>query len=366
MAARLGIGPPPWRRLPACVRRGLVAVLLALTPAAAGAADATGGTLETVRARGILNCGVGERSGYAWRDAMGRMHGFRADLCRAVAAAVLDDPEAVAFVPLTPGDRFRHLTDGTVDLLISGVTWTLSREAALGLEFTGVVLYDGQGFLAHRSFGAERLADVTDGRICVITNTTNESNLEAWIAATGSTVTPVRRATTRGVWDAFVSHACDIITNDLINMLVTRQLRVPDPAETVVFPEMISREPLSPAVRAGEPRWASIVRFTTQTLLLAEALGLTREAVAGAGDDADRLRALAGPNPEAARLLGVEPGIGAPLGLDDAWARRALAAVGNYGEVFDRNLGKGSIHKLDRGLNALWTDGGLHYPLTIW
>lgn len=354
------------RRAPqvAGVVLAVLAVLAGLIAATAPAAAAS--TLETVRDRGVLRCGVGERSGYAWRDTEGRMQGFRVELCRALAAAVLNDPEAVVFVPVTAAARFEHLTTGDVDVLFAGATWTMSREASLNLAFTGTLLFDGQGFLAHRSFGHGTLAEVTEGRVCVVADTTNEANLRSWMASTGIKLTPVARTTSQGAWDTFLSFGCDMLTFDRLYLMMLRNIRVPQPDETVLFPEMISREPLSPVVRRDDDQWESIVRFLVQALLVAELKGVTAEAVAAAGDSPAALADVSGPDAEARRLLAVTPGIGAPLDLDDGWPRRAIVAVGNFGELFERTLGQDSPHKLERGLNALWTDGGLHYPVTLW
>lgn len=344
-----------WGRLRALAR---AAVLGGALLAAAGAGVAVrADTLETVRERGVLLCGVGEESGFAKRGADGRVTGLRADMCRAIAAAAIGDGEAVTFVPLFSGARFDALRDGEIDVLVGGATWTLGREATLGIHFTGSTFYDGQGFIAHRATGFRRLADVTEARVCVVAETTSIENLKAWMRASGKTLTPVELVTSDGSWNTFLGHGCEIMTNDIAGMVMALRDRAPDPDAFVVFPDLISREPLSPAVRNDDPRWETLVRFTFNALVLAEAKGVTQAMAADPAATAD--------DPELRRLLGLEPGIGAPLGLDDGWARRAIAAGGHYGEIFDRNLGAQSRYRMERGLNALWTDGGLLYPLPI-
>lgn len=314
------------------------------------------GTLAAVRDRGVLLCGVNEESGFAQRDGSGRYVGMRADMCRAVAAAVLGDGEAVTFVPLFSAARFKALAEGEIDVLMGGATWTMAREAAFDVHFTGTNFFEGQGFIAHRNLGYSSLADVNQAVVCVIGETTTVENLHAWIRATGKDIKPVELVTSDGAWNTFLAHNCDLMTNDLAGMVMALRDRTPDPDDFVVFPDVISREPLSPAVRNDDPRWEAIIRFTVNALILAEAKGITA-AAARAGQESE--------DPEVRRLLGLDPGIGAPVGLDDEWARRIIAAVGNYGEIFEHNLGQRSPYKMERGLNALWTDGGLLYPLPI-
>lgn len=251
------------------------------------------------------------------------------------------------------------LVNGDVDLLIAGVSWTLTREAKAGLSFTTPILYDGQGFVVRRSFGLEQMADLTvPVKVCVVANTTTERNLVSFIKASGLPLTTVSRNTQDGVWSAFLSRVCDMVTGDRLSLLLARAVRTPHPEDYTVLPDTISREPLTPVVLRGDPRWEAIIRFTIHALLLAEHKGVTQEMAII--DDPDAT------DPEVRRLLGLDPGIGGPLGLDDEWARRVIATAGNYGELFERTLGSGSRYNADRGVNALWTDGGLHYPLSMW
>ncbi|SOD99044.1 transporter substrate-binding domain-containing protein [Caenispirillum bisanense] len=333
---------------------GAAAVVAGLAVPPATAAD----TVAAVRERGVLACGIGEIRGLAERRDDGRFVGFRADVCRAVAAAVLGEPDAVEFVPLVAGARFEALARNEIDVLVAGATWTLARDAGLPIQFTGVHFYDGQGFVAHRRSGWTSLDDVTEARVCVVSDTTSLDNLRTFARTTGRRLEPVERVTREGAWEAFVTNGCDLMTQDMTALVAGLRARAVDLADYTVLPDRISREPLSPAVRDGDKRWAALVRFVVNALVLAEAVGVTQ---AVAADPA----AAAPDDPEARRLLGLEPGLGADLGLDDQWARRALAAVGHYGEVFERHLGAGSPLGLPRGDNALWRDGGLLYPLPM-
>lgn len=348
---------PGGRRRP--LRRWLAAaaVLAGLIQApAAAAGEAPADTLAAVQDRGVLVCGVGEIAGLAKRDSTGRYIGTRADFCRAIAAAVLRDPEAVTFVPLIASARFEALLAGDVDVLFAGTTWTLGREAGLGIRFATVTFYDGQGFAAHRHHGWQRLEDVEAARVCTVADTTSAVNLRLYALQTGKRLQPVESVTREGAWETFLARGCDLITNDRTALIADLLDRVPEPADYVVLPDMISREPLAPAVRLGDSRWEGLVRFVMHALILAEEKDITG-ALAGTPVSTS--------DPETRHLLGIDPGVGQPLGLDDDWARRAIAAAGNYGEIFDRHLGKGSRFGMPRGLNALWSDGGLLYPLPL-
>ncbi len=334
----------------------MAAVLAGLMASATGAAVAApADTLAAVRERGVLICGVGEIAGLAKRDSTGRYIGTRADHCRAIAAAALGDPEAVSFVPLFVSARFEALLAGDIDVLF-GSTWTLGREAERRIRFTTITYYDGQGFVAHRHHGWRSLADVTAARVCVEIGTTAAETLRFYATQTGKRLELVETVTRDGAWETFLAHGCDLITTDRTALVADFTDRVPKPEDYVVMPDMISREPLAPAVRPGDSRWEALVRFVMHALILAEAKGITGALAATPVSSAD---------PETRHLLGLDPGIGRPLGLDDGWARRAIAAAGNYGEIFERHLGQGSRFGMSRGLNALWTDGGLLYPLPL-
>jgi len=321
-------------------------------PAAAGP---DGGTVDRVRAAGLVRCGVTTSgAGLAILDGQGRWQGFFVDFCRAVAAAVTGSADNVDFIEISSTTRFEALREGTVDLIAQGATMTLHRIATQGAAFPAVYMYDGQGFMAHRSLGAQRLSEVGAASVCVIENTTTLRNLEDWIATTGAKLKVRVVGSTEGALGAFFNHHCDLFTNDRVSLFAQRLLYAPNPADYVVFPDVISKEPLAPMVRSGDRVWEQVVAWVLHALVLAEEKGITasRAAFPALGDAAD---------PEARRLLGLTPGLGQGLGLDDLWARRAIAQVGNYGELFDRHLGAGSRLNIDRGPNALWTRGGLLY-----
>lgn len=320
---------------------------------------ATSPTLKAVRARGALRCGVNPGlAGFGVKDARGVWSGFDIDFCRAVAAAVLGDPDEVVFVPLSNDVRFAALKAGQVDLLARNTSWTFTRDAGEGVDFAGVSYYDGQGFLAPKSLDLQSAAELSGARICFQAGATSEANLRDWFGSRSIAWTPVAAASDAKAREAYAAEACDVLSAD-ISALAAARGAMADPAGHVLLPEVISKEPLGPAVRQGDPGWTDIVRWTLNALVLAEELGVTRK-------DADRLSREA-TNPEVRRLLGADTGYGGMLGLDDAWALRSLRAVGNYGEVFDRNLGQQSALKLDRGQNALWNadEPGLLYAPPI-
>lgn len=312
----------------------------------AGMTAAASRTLAAVKARGALRCGVNpELAGFAHQDAQGRWTGFDIDLCRAVAAAVLGDPDRVVFAPLTNEARFAALKAGRVDLLARNTSWTFSRDAAEGVDFAGVSYYDGQGFLAPRNLALESAAELSGAKVCVQSGSTSELNLRDWFRARSINWMPVLAPTLERARQDYERGVCDVLSAD-ISALASARATLPDQSAHVLLPDVISKEPLGPVVRQGDPGWTDIVRWTLNALVLAEELGVT-------AGNADRLRKEAA-LPEMRRLLGVDPGYGVMLGLDDGWAFRAIRAVGAYNEVFDRNLGKDSALKLERGQNALW------------
>lgn len=314
------------------------------------------GMLERVRAAGLVRCGVTTSgAGLAVLDADGHWQGFFADFCRAVAAAATGHADQVDFVELNSNNRFQALRDGTVDLVVQGATVTLHRVASQGVAFPAVYMFDGQGFMAHRSLGAQRLSEVGTATVCVIDGTTTRSNLESWIAASGSTLKVRVVGSLEGAVGAFFNHHCDLLTNDRISLFGQRRLYAPNPADYVVFPDVISKEPLAPVVKAGDRVWEQLVAWVLHAQVLAEEKGITASAAA-----APTLSGIA--DPEARRLLGLTPGLGQGFALDDLWARRVIAQVGNYGEVFERHLGTASGLDIGRGPNALWSRGGLLYP----
>jgi general L-amino acid transport system substrate-binding protein len=310
-------------------------------------------TADEVRARGALNCGVSTGvNGFSAPDANGVWQGFDVAICRAVAAAVLGDPMAVNFVSTTGQTRFSALSSGEIDMLARNTTWTFSRDVDLKFTFAGVNYYDGQGFMVSRDKGIGSAMELDGATICIQTGTTTELNLADYFRANNMSYEPVPIETNAEAQQQYLAGACDVYTTDVSGLAATRA-SFESPADHVILPEVISKEPLGPLVRHGDEGWADIVSWTLNSLVAAEELGVTSANIAelSAG----------GSNPEVARLLGTEGALGEMLGLDSAWAQRAIAAGGNYGEIFASNIGEQTPVGLARGLNAQWTQGGLLY-----
>ncbi|MCK8464395.1 amino acid ABC transporter substrate-binding protein [Aliiroseovarius sp. S1339] len=326
----------------------------ALTVASIAAGASAAATLDDVKARGKLNCGVTTGLvGFAAPDANGKWEGFDVDFCRAVAAAVLGDANAVEFVPTTGKTRFTALASGEVDMLARNTTWTLSRDVDLKFDFIGVNYYDGQGFLVSKEMGVSSAKDLDGATVCIQTGTTTELNLADFFRANNISYEPVPIETNAEGQQQYLAGACDTYTTDASGLAATRAT-FENPSDHVVLPEIISKEPLGPLVRHGDNEWGDIVRWTLNALISAEELGITS---ANIGE----LSAAAGDNPEINRMLGTEGNLGEMLGLDADWAKRAIMAGGNYGEVFAKNIGESTPIALARGLNAQWKDGGLIY-----
>ena len=328
-------------------------------PLAAQDAAEPSETLAAVRARGRLNCGVHQGLvGFAYTDNRGQWRGFDVDFCRATAAAVLGDPEAVRFVPLNIGERFEALAEGRVDVLWRNTSWTMGRDAGERMEFAGVNYYDGQGFLARRSLNLASVAELDGARICVQTGSTTELNLADYFSERGLRYEAVAADSEEAAREAYAREDCDAFTGD-VSALAAARAMLGNPQAHAILPEVISKEPLGPVVRRGDDQWTDIVRWTLNALILAEELGVTQANVETLAREST--------NPQVRRLLGVEGGFGAMMGLSDAWAHDAVAGVGNYGEIFDRNLGARSSLDLARGLNARWNANprGLMYALPI-
>lgn len=320
--------------------------------AAPAAPAGPGATVALVRKRGRLRCGSSAAlAGFGQVDAQGHWSGFDVDFCRAVATAVFGAPDKVEFVPLTAKERFTALARGTVDLLSRNTTWTLSREATHDLLFAGISYYDGQGFLVRRSLGIKSASDLPSKGICVQQDTTTELNLADFFSQRGLKYEPKAFPSSDGAEQAFRSGQCDAYTTDTSELFAMRA-SLPDPDGSVILPQIISKEPLGPAVRQGDDRWFLLVRWTLTVMIEAEEMGVTQRNV----DAMTR-----SDNPRIRRLLGVEGSFGPDLGLSPDWAYRVIKFVGNYGDVFARNLGDGSKLKIKRGLNDLWTRGGLLY-----
>ena len=342
-------------------QRGVLAFLLALSALlAAPSASATthNGALERVLSDGYVRCGVTNSGpGLSQVSNDGNWSGLFVDFCRVVAAAVLDDPEDVEFVEVNDVIRFDALNENGFDVLMANTTWTVGRDTALGISFTGTIYYDGQSFLAHRSLGASSLADVTRARVCVSGGTTTVKNVEELAADRYPGLEILSFQSIDGTYEAFFNRDCEIMTYDRIALISQLRSRASDPDNFVLFPEVISKEPLGPAVRKGDQSWFDIVRWAVHATVAAEELNVTSANLDSHMTDATR--------PEIRRLLGMDGEIGAGLGLSREWAANIIRHVGNYGEIFDRNVGAGSPLMMDRGLNALWSRGGLHYAPPI-
>jgi general L-amino acid transport system substrate-binding protein len=328
-----------------------IATVLAFGMQAAGAQ-----TLKAVKDRGELVCGAnGSLAGFGIPDPQGNWTGFDVDFCRAIAAAIFNDPTKVKFVPLTAANRFTALQSGEVDVLARNTTWTMSRDTSLGVDFAAVTYYDGQGFMVRKVLKVSSALELNDASVCVQQGTTTELNLADYFRSNHMSLKTVTFATVDEALKAYDSGRCDAYTTDSSGLYGSRVL-LADPGANIVLPEIISKEPLSPAVRQGDDAWEDVVRWTHHAMLDAEELGVNKNNV----DDQK-----SSTNPEIRRLLGLEGQFGEALGLTNDWAYRIIKAEGNYGESFERNVGQGSPLKIARGLNALWTKGGLQYGLPV-
>ncbi len=329
-------------------------ILGAMTVAGLVAGTAHADTLGDVTDRGSLNCGVTTGLvGFAAPDANGVWTGFDVGVCRAVAAAVLGDSNAVNFVPTTGQTRFTALASGEIDMLARNTTWTFSRDTDLAFEFVGVNYYDGQGFMIPSELGVSSAKELDGATVCIQTGTTTELNLADFFRTNNISYEPVPIETNAEAQQQYLAGACDVYTTDASGLAATRAT-FENPGDHVLLPEIISKEPLGPLVRHGDNEWGDIVRWTLNALISAEELGVTS---ANVGE----LAGAAGDNPEINRLLGTEGELGSYIGLDADWAARAIGVGGNYGELFEDNIGENTPIGLARGLNAQWTDGGLLY-----
>jgi general L-amino acid transport system substrate-binding protein len=337
------------------MKRVLTSIICAAALAfAASSADAQ--TLTTVKTRGVLNCGSNPGlAGFGLPDAQGNWTGLDVDVCRAIAAAIFDDPTKVKFVPLTAKDRFTALQSGEVDVLVRNTTWTSSRDTSLGLNFTGVDYYDGQGFMVRKALKVNSALELSDAAVCVQQGTTTELNLADYFRANKMKLKTVTFATSDEAVKAYDAGRCDAYTTDASG-LYSERLRLANPNDHVVLPEIISKEPLGPAVRHGDDQWFDIVKWVLFAMIIAEEQGLTQKNIT---------EALGSDNPDIKKFVGTENNYGEQLGLTKDWAFRIIKHVGNYGEVFERNVGQGSPLKIQRGLNALWTKGGIQYAPPI-
>jgi general L-amino acid transport system substrate-binding protein len=316
-----------------------------------------GPTLDKVKQAGIFSCGVPTGiPGYAQPDAQGVYSGFDVDICKALSAALFGDPGKVKYVPLTAQQRFTALQSGEVDILSNNTTWTLTRDTDLGLDFGPVVFYDGQGFLVPKKLNVKSAKELNGATVCVQPGTTTELNLADYFRSNKMEYKPVVIEKIDEVYAAFFSGRCDVMTGDSAALAAQRIGRASNPDDYMILPERISKEPLAPVVRHGDDQWHDVVDWVVYALIQAEESGMTKANV----DDM-----LKSEDPGIKRMLGVTPGMGKALGLDEKWAYNAVKLVGNYGEIFDRNIGAGSPMKLERGLNNLWTKGGLLYAMPM-
>ena len=329
-----------------------IATLVGAAMAVTAAAGVNASTLDTVKNRGALQCGVSDGlPGFSATDSAGRWQGLDADFCRAVAAAVLGDAEKVNFVSLTATERFTALQSGEIDVLSRNSTWTLTRDASLGLNFAGVNYYDGQGFLVSKDLGVDSALELDGASVCIQSGTTTELNLADYFRMNGMSYEPVLYDTSDQTTAGFEAGRCDILTSDQSQLSALR-LQLSNPDGAVVLPEIISKEPLGPVVRQGDDVWYNIVKWTLFAKINAEEMGITTQ-------NAEEM--LSSDDPSVQRFLGVSGNMGEMLRLENNWAYNIVKQVGNYGEVFERTVGKGSPLNIERGLNALWTDGGIQY-----
>ncbi len=336
----------------------LKTICVGMLALAGGLSAAQADTLQTVRDRGELHCGVTTGfAGFSAPDSKGEWKGLDVDLCRAVAAAVFGDASKFKAVALNAQQRFTALQSGEIDMLARNTTVTQQRDTALGVIHAGINFYDGQGFLISKDLGVKSAKELNDASVCMQQGTTNENTMADWARANNIKYKPVVFDQFNEVVGAFASGRCDVFSTDASGLASIRISRLENPDNYVVLPEIISKEPLGPYVRQGDDAWLNVVKWSLHAMVAAEELGITMANV-------DEMRENS-TNPDVRRLLGVTEGAGKNLGLDESWAYNIVKQVGNYGESFERNVGQGSPLKIQRGLNALWTEGGLMYALPI-
>lgn len=322
-----------------------------------GVAAASAATLEDVKAKGFVQCGANASglAGFATTNDQGEWTGFDVDYCRAYAAAIFGDATKVKFTPLNAKERFTALQSGSVDVLVRNTTWTMSRDTQLGLNFTGVNYYDGQGFMVRKSLGITSALELSGASVCVQTGTTTELNLSDYFRANDMDLNAVVFESANEAIQAYDAGRCDTFTTDASGLYAER-LKLTNPDDHMILPEVISKEPLGPVVRQGDDAWFNIIKWVNNALVNAEELGVTQANV-------DEMKN--SDNPEIKRLLGTEGAYGEAIGLSNDWAAEAVKGVGNYGEIFDRNIGPSTPLAIERGINALWTNGGLQYGIPV-
>jgi general L-amino acid transport system substrate-binding protein len=327
----------------------ITAAILSVTFAGHAMAE---GTLDAVKARGVLQCGVSTGlPGFSNPDEKGNWMGLDVDVCRSVAAATLGDATKVKYIPLNAKERFTALQSGEVDVLPRNTTWTQTRDTQLGLNFTGVNYYDGQGFMVSKNLGVKSAKELNGAAVCIQAGTTTELNLADYFRLNGMTYSPVVFDTSDQTVQGFEAGRCDVLTSDQSQLYALR-IKLEKPENAMVLPEVISKEPLGPVVRQGDDQWFNIVKWAHFAMINAEEMGVT---------SANAEEMLKSNDPNIRRLLGLEGPKGNGLGLADDWSYQVIKQVGNYGESFDRNVGEGSPLKVSRGINALWNNGGFQY-----
>jgi general L-amino acid transport system substrate-binding protein len=334
-----------------------VSLFLTLAVAAGFSVQAASAqTLKTIKDRGMLSCGVSQGlPGFSNPDDKGNWTGLDVDICRAIAAAVFNDPSKIKFVPLSAKDRFTALQSSEIDVLSRTTTWTLSRDTSLGANFAGVTYYDGQGFLVKKSLKVNSALELNSASVCVQTGTTTELNLADYFKGNNMKYEVIAFTTNDETIKAYEAGRCDVFTTDVSGLYADR-LKLANPADHAVLPEVISKEPLGPMVRHGDDQWFDIVKWTLFAMITAEELGITQKNV----DEMAK-----SDKPEMKRVFGTDGNLGEQLGLTKDWVLRIVKAVGNYGEAFDRNVGVGSKLGIARGLNNLWNKGGIQYAPPI-
>jgi len=321
-----------------------------------GAGNVYATTLDEVKTKGFVQCGVNQGlPGFSNADAKGNLSGLDVDICRAVSAAIFNDPNKVKYIPLSARERFTALQSGEIDILARNTTWTMLRDTALGLSFAGVIYYDGQGFLVRKKLGVASALELSGTSICVQSDTTTQLNITDFFTTKKMPFTLVPQDKAESALQAYEAGRCNVFTAD-VSQLYSLRLKLGRPDEHIVLPEVISKEPLSPAVRQGDDQWNSLVKWTIFAMINAEELGVTSENVKASK---------ASTNPAIRRLLGLEGDFGQKIGLNNDWAYQIIKSVGNYAEIFERNIGQGSDLKIARGINALWKDGGILYAPPI-
>lgn len=334
-------------------RLATAAALTALMTAGAPAVVHAGPTVDAIKKRGAVICGVnGNRAGFSALNSKGEWSGMDVDTCKAIAAAVLGDKNKVQFVKTTSQTRFTALQTSEIDVLTRNVTWTLSRDAKLGIDFVAPTFYDGQGFMVNKNTGAKTVKDLGGATVCVLPGSTSEKVAADVFKENGLKYTPVVIESKKELNTAFFGGRCDVHVQSTSGLSSARATVAPNPADYIILPGVYGKDPMGPAVRQGDAQWRDIVAWSVYAMMTAEELGVTSANVDEKKGSKDA---------ETARLLGAKGKLGENLGLDNQWAYRIVKQVGNYGEVFDRNVGAGSPLKLARGINSLWTKGGLLY-----